>query len=231
MLHLALLSVKFVDFGYPQRMAPTTSTSNPLADAKRRAAIEHILASARRLVLRSGLDATMDQLAEASGVSRRTLFRHFDTREKLLAAAFEAGIVNYRQQLPAYDGDPYGWVAATCQAAHRMNATIGPGFFELASRTDLPPDLAAAERRRLREFRGAMTDIANTLWQSVGGSGDPSPGLKTTITAHLSPHFTAALVVDAGRDWQAAAELACTAISAVLERESAASTRRAQKRT
>lgn len=200
-------------------MAPTTST--PLGEAKRQAAVEHILASARRLVLRSGLDATMDQLAEASGVSRRTLFRLFSTRDKLLAAAFEAGIINYRQQLPAYGGDPRAWLRHTCEVAHRMNATIGPGFFELASRNDLPPDLAAAERRRLHEFREAMADITQTLWLSEGSGGDPPPNLKATITAHLSPHFTAALTVDAGHDWQSAGELAYDAIVAALERENA----------
>lgn len=102
-----------------------------------------------------------------------------------------------------------------------MNVTIGPGFFELASRTDLPPDLAAAERRRLLEFRGAMADIAQTLWRAEGSGGDPPPNLKTAITAHLSPHFTAALIVDAGHGWQSAAELAYDAIMAALARENA----------
>jgi len=99
------------------------------AEVKRQAAIDHVLAAVRRLVLTKGLDVTMDELAECSGASRRTLFRHFTTRDKLLAAAFEAGIVDYRQQLPAYDGDRDSWLRATCDTAHRMNATIGPGFF------------------------------------------------------------------------------------------------------
>ena len=158
----------------------------------------------------------MDRLAEVSGVSRRTLFRHFATREKLLAAAFEAGMSNYRKQLPTFDGDQQRWLRATCDAAHRMNSTIGPGFFELASRTDLPPDLAAAERRRLSEFRAAMTDIAQTLWRSCGAVGKPPQSLRDTITAHLSPHFTAALTVDTGKSWQSAADLAFAAIQAAL---------------
>lgn len=196
-------------------MGPTTSTT--LAQAKRQAAVDHILASVRRLVLSNGLDVTMDQLAEVSGVSRRTLFRHFATRERLLAAAFEAGMSGYRQQLPEFDGAPQAWLRATCDAAHRMNATIGRGFFELASRTDLPPELAAAERRRLREFRGATTGIAQVLWRSAGADGEPPQTLNTAITAHLSPHFTAALIVDVGDDWRSAAKLAYTAIAAALD--------------
>ncbi len=193
-----------------------------LAQAKRQAAVDHILASTRRLVLQRGLDATMDQLAEASGVSRRTLFRHFDTREKLLAAAFEAGITGYRSQLPAvgdFAGDLHRWLRATCESAHRMNSTIGPGFFELASRTDLPADLAAAEARRRHEFRGAMADITGTLWRALCRDGDPPEALETTIVAHLSPHFTAALSVDADRDWRVAADIAYQAILAALEHQ------------
>jgi AcrR family transcriptional regulator len=63
-----------------------------LADVKRDAANEHILTAARRWVLANGLDATMDQLGVAAGVSRRTLFRLFGTRDQLLASAFAAGM-------------------------------------------------------------------------------------------------------------------------------------------
>lgn len=191
--------------------------SAALAQVKRQAVVDHVLPSARAFVLANGLDVTMDQLAEATGVSRRTLFRHFSTREGLLAAAFDAGILNYRQQLPNYDGDLHAWLRATCHEAHRMNATIGPGFFDLASRSDLPPDLLAVEHRRRSVFREAMNDVAETLWTAAGRSGRPSKVLGSAITAHLSPHFTAALMIDAGESWSAAADLAYAAILATLE--------------
>jgi AcrR family transcriptional regulator len=192
-------------------------TLNPVAEAKRQAGIDHVLQSARRFVMANGLDATMDELAEATGVSRRTLFRQFSSREKLVAAAFEAGMVNYRDQLPGLSGDLNDWLRETCEAAHRMNAVIGPGFFELASRSNLPTDLAEVERRRRREFRDAMHDIARTAWTAAGHRGRAPKSLAGTITAHLSPHFTAALVIDADESWQTAAELAYTAILAALE--------------
>lgn len=194
------------------------SDDGSLALAKRRATVDHILAAARRLVLAKGLDVTMDELADVSGASRRTLFRHFASRDKLLAAAFEAGIVDYRQQLPRYGGELDTWLRSTCDTAHRMNATIGPGFFELASRQDLSTDLAAAEARRLEELRGAMTDIAATLWSAAGREGCPPAPVYATICAHLSPYFTAALTIDAGQTWQAAADLAYLAITGALRR-------------
>jgi AcrR family transcriptional regulator len=196
---------------------PKTAT---VAEVKRQATVDHILTLARRSVLQNGLDVTMDQLAEVTGVSRRTLFRLFESREKLLGAAFEAGMSGYLRGLPAYQaGDPADWLRDTCDTAHRMNSTIGPGFFELASRRNLPADLAAAERRRRNDFRGAMADIAATLWRSAGGRDAAPDTLVTTVTAHLSPHFTAALIVDADHDWQAAADLAYRAISAALAAE------------
>jgi len=196
------------------------SETGTVAEAKRQATVDHILTLARRSVLQNGLDVTMDQLAEVTGVSRRTLFRLFESREKLVSAAFEAGMGGYLRGLPAHtSGDPDDWLRDTCDTAHRMNSTIGPGFFELASRRNLPADLDAAERRRRSDFRGAMADIAATLWRTAGGAGAPPATLVTTVTAHLSPHFTAALIVDADDDWPAAADLAYRAISATLAAE------------
>jgi AcrR family transcriptional regulator len=210
---MSLLSVNTGTVGYAHGM---TGPAPTLTELKRRAVIDHILATTRRLVLTSGLDVTMDQLAEAAGLSRRTLFRLFNNREALLATAFEAGLAGYREGLPAYAGDRDSWLRATCEAAHRGNSTIGPGFFELASRTDLSRDLAVIEERRRREFSEAMNQIADTAWSSSGGKGKAPRDLACTVAAHLSPFFTAATMIDAGLDWQAAADRAYDSILAAI---------------
>jgi len=215
---LALISVNTGAVEYPLGMAQRSTASPPLGEIKRLAVVDHVLMSARRLVLATGLDVTMDQLAEVSGVSRLTLFRHFVTREKLLAAAFEAGMAGYRDQLPRFDGDRDRWLRETCHTVHRLNSTIGPGFFELASRSDLPPELAAAERRRRTEFRDAMVQIAATLWRTSGRQGKPPIALTTAVTLHLSPFFTAASMIDADNGWEGAAEAAYSAISSAAVR-------------
>lgn len=202
----------------PRTIAFVADTARPLEDVKREAAVEHVLTAARRFVLVNGLDATMEQIALAAGVSRRTLFRLFGTREQLLASAFASGMANYRDELPVYDGDRDEWLRATCEATHRMNAPVGPGFWELTSRTDLPPDLAATERKRRRNIRTTMVEIARVLWRASGGDGEPPEELGTAVAAHLSPHFTAAVVTDVGRDWQLASELAFDAIMSVVRR-------------
>ena len=196
-----------------------TNLGTTLVDARRAAARERVLDVARRLVGTTGLDVTMDEIAAAADISRRTLFRYFETREALIAAAVRGGMVRYGEQLPALPehGDWEAWLAATCDATHRMNASYGPGFWELTSRADLPPELAAAETKRRAARRRAMTRIATTLWHAVGGKGDVPRELVEVVGAHLSPHFTAALVTDVGTTWQRASELSRAAIVSTLE--------------
>jgi AcrR family transcriptional regulator len=62
-----------------------TDTERPLrADARRNR--EKIMASAAELFARLGTDAQMDQIAEHCGLGLGTLYRHFPTKEALLAA-------------------------------------------------------------------------------------------------------------------------------------------------
>jgi AcrR family transcriptional regulator len=75
-----------------------------LADEKRQATVTRILRSARLYVAEYGLDVTVEEIAEAVGVSRRTLFRHFPTRDQLVAAAISAGLERYGELLTAYPG-------------------------------------------------------------------------------------------------------------------------------
>jgi hypothetical protein len=155
------------------------------AEVKRQAAIDHVLAAARRLVQTKG-DVTMDELGGAAEPVDARSSATSRPADKLLAAAFGAGIIDYRQQLPAYDGEPDSGLRAMCDTPDRMNATVGPGFFELASRRDLSPDLATVAAKRVREFRAAMTDISQTLWRATGRDDRPPQLLHATVCAHLS---------------------------------------------
>lgn len=158
----------------------------------------------------------MDQIAQAAGVSRRTVFRLFDSRDQLIADAFMAALLNYNHQLPEYDAELIDWLRATCEAAHRMNSSFGPGFWEITTRTDLPPDLAAHQKHRQLERRRMMAHVADTLWRAAGGVGDTPLPLVNVVGAHLSAHFTAAVVIDLGKDWPTAADLAYSAILSMV---------------
>ncbi|SEO82372.1 TetR/AcrR family transcriptional regulator [Trujillonella endophytica] len=199
-----------------------TDGAATLADAKRRAAEQHVLDAVRRHVVRHGLDATMEELAAASGLSRRTLFRMFASRERLIGAAFEAGFADLAQELPAYDGDLERWVAALCRTAHQLNASHGPGYWEFTSRADLPAELAASQHQRRLLQRATARDLADTMWRAAGRDGAPADTLVACVGAHLSAHFTAAVTTDLGSTWEAAAEIAARAVLAELDRHAPA---------
>ena len=191
-----------------------------LADEKRQATVTWVLRLARLYVAQHGLDVTVEEIAEAAGVSRRTLFRHFPTRDQLVAAAISAGLERYGELLPTWrGGDWRAWLNELCRAAHRMNDSCGAGFWELATRHDLPPELSAIEEERRRARGEVMAAVAMTLWSAASGHGRPPQAVRTAVHIHLSPHFTAAVTDDAGHDWQQAATLAMAAIEATVLHE------------
>ncbi len=69
-------------------MNPATATSTPVraqrSDARRNR--ERVIAAARELLARDGLDAQMDEIARAAGVGVGTVYRHFSTKDELIEA-------------------------------------------------------------------------------------------------------------------------------------------------
>jgi AcrR family transcriptional regulator len=190
----------------------------PAVDARRQGTIDRVRRAALELLLARGLDVTMDEIAEAAEIGRRTLFRHFASREQLLASALEQGIARYSSHLPSFEGDWTTWLRALCNSAHAMHAGYGPGYWELMHRAELPAELAAVENDRRKRRRKAMVRIAQTLWQETGGAGAAPKVLVATVASHLSARFTAAVVDEGGQSWQMAADIAFDAIHGALTR-------------
>ena len=69
-------------------MTPTRSYNSPLREQKARATREMILEALRDLMERSTIpdEIGMEAIAQQAGLQRRTIFRHFATKEDLLAA-------------------------------------------------------------------------------------------------------------------------------------------------
>ena len=63
------------------------------ADAQRSRAA--LIAAARAVMGRRGIDAPLDEIASAAGVGNATLYRHFPTRHDLLAAVFADQMARY----------------------------------------------------------------------------------------------------------------------------------------
>ena len=69
-----------------RKSAAKTSTRKPRADAQRNRA--RILEVAKQVFTRRGAEASMDEIARRARIGPGTLYRHFPTRDDLLAAVY-----------------------------------------------------------------------------------------------------------------------------------------------
>jgi AcrR family transcriptional regulator len=190
-----------------------------LADEQRELVRARILRAAGSVLAARGLAATVDDVAEAAGVSRRTVFRHFMTRDALFVAVIRAGIRRYAEQIPPPgDDDLRGWLRELLAVTHRLNAGNGRVFWDLVGvqAADMSPDLAmvAAECRDSRNRFAAS--VADTLWRARSGPGQPPQWLVDAVAVQLSGFTTQSLAGDLARTPDAVAEVAARVIEAAL---------------
>jgi len=194
-------------------------TAPSLADEQREVAQARILRAAGIALAAHGLTATVDHVAEAAGVSRRTIFRHFATRDALFVAVIRAGIRRYAEQIPPPpDDDLRAWLAELLLVTHRLNARNGRVFWDLVGvrAEDLSPDLAlvAAECRDSRNR--FATHVTELLWRARGGSAPPPPWLVDAVAVHLSGFTTQSLAGDLDRTPDQVARVSAHVIEAAL---------------
>jgi AcrR family transcriptional regulator len=79
------------------------------ADAQRNRAA--LVAAARELMGRRGLDASLDEIASAAGVGNATLYRHFPTRRDLVQAVFADQMSRYAAAVERALAEPDPWLA------------------------------------------------------------------------------------------------------------------------
>jgi len=207
------------DIGKGQRYDRLVAPTPLLADEQRDVARSRILIAAMTVLALRGLDATVDDVAETAGVNRRTVFRHFATRDGLFAAAIREGVRRYAQQLPAPPeaDDLRSWLLDLLLVTHRLNAENGRIYLELAG---LGPELggelavAAAERREAR--RRFAQGVTTRMWQARGGRGRPPAWLVDAVAVHLSGFTTQSLTGDFGRTPAEVARVSAQVLEAAL---------------
>ena len=88
---------------------------------------ERILAAARDVFARRGLDAEMKEVADRAGVGVGTLYRHFDSRDGLLRALIEQTHDDLLQRLraAAHGQDAAGALRAVIYAATDVSRQFG----------------------------------------------------------------------------------------------------------
>ena len=201
-------------------MTQRTLAASSLTGEQREVARQRILRAAGAALAARGLAATVDDVAEAAGVSRRTIFRHFVTRDALFVEVIRAGVRRYAEQLPEPPGggDLHAWLAELLAVTHRLNARNGRVFWDLVGvrAEDLSPDLAAAAaecRDSRNRFASTVTEF---LWHARGAAGSPPPWLTDAVAVHLSGFTTQSLAGDLDRSPDQVAAVSAQVIEAAL---------------
>ena len=174
--------------------------------------------SARQLVMARGLDVTMDEIAEEAGRQPAHALSHLRPRASGSSPSAGGGHPDVRRAAAVLRGRRGGrGCSDLCQAAHQMQARYGPGYWELTSRSDLAPEIAAVERRRRTRRREPWLASPASSGERRAATAirrrRSSPRSAPTSVAR----FTAAVTNDVGHPWKVAAELADAAIAAQLD--------------
>lgn len=186
--------------GQPELITPdgehSSSSAKPtLREDSRSHAKARIVEGARVAVAKWGLDATVDQIAEEAGVSRRTVFRQFSSHAELLLVTleeirqlFEAGVPN----TPAAGEDLETWLIESTVAVHELfRSSLGRAFWDLhVERPRISDDVSdfIAETPRIR--RRIASTALDDAWRALDAQGEPPSWLLDTFSIHLSGFAT-----------------------------------------
>ncbi|HEV7958367.1 MAG TPA: TetR/AcrR family transcriptional regulator [Acidimicrobiales bacterium] len=162
-----------------------------LRDDNRHLARARILQGALSAVVARGLSATVDEVAIAAGVSRRTVFRHFKSHNDLiLATMFEMRLrIEERvPDLPQSGDDVEAWLLSTATTIHALfRDVIGRAFWDVHDR---PAGLSDEVARRIEgalEFRTHYaTILATGAWHALGGEDEPPAWVVEAFSLNLS---------------------------------------------
>jgi AcrR family transcriptional regulator len=134
---------------------------------------ERILAAASDLFYRHGIRAVgVEAIAEAAGTNKMTLYRHFDSKDELVAEYLRRLAANaghfWDDLAAAHPGDPRGqlrgWLAA--MEAHVVDAD--QRGCALANAAVELPEKDHPARRVIEEFKGAQRDRLAALCGAIG---------------------------------------------------------------
>lgn len=156
----------------------------------------------------NGLDVTVDEMAEAAGVSRRTVFRHFATHGELIVAAIGElyRVIDLRIPGPPPPGaDVRSWLTETAVALHRLSReVIGRAFWDVhVARPGSSPEVIAALGGLTTVRDQYAHDLGTAAWRELGGKRSPPQWVIDAFVLQLSAFATNALAAynteEAGR--------------------------------
>ncbi len=188
----------------PESLTSTEDMIDALLDDPKAAFRIKLLRSTRTLLVAKGLDVSMDDIAEAAGLNRRTLFRHVESRDSLIADALSSAMDWYVKQLegamPA-DQPLDTWITNLAARLLEVNHAAGRGLWQLAASRDedLPPALVAVNVRRRKGRKANARLMGQELWQRAGGSGPCPQVIVDAVAITISSFTTHSMIDDFGR--------------------------------
>jgi len=180
---------------------PTGTTAPSLSEDKKQFTHDRIRQAAMEVVARRGFDATVDEIAEVSGVSTRTIFRHYGTHDQLILATvkdmFEA-CGQPTEGVPSPTDDLDGWIEGLAVTIHNRNAEIvGEAFWDIHTPSrNAPAALFEVDALRRQSRTRGVCYLATLAWQRAGGTGEPPKVLMLAFALNFSAFTTQALMVD-----------------------------------
>lgn len=194
-------------------MAAIAKRSVPKPTSKQQPMKERILDTAERLFYRAGIRATgVDTIAAEVGISKRTLYNHFPSKDALIAAYLKRGFYEQRlsdappleQILRTFDRLEKGFAAKNFRGCRFVNAVAELGEDDRAARK-IAVDFKEGRRLWFRERLTAIgvkdaDGLATQLAMLVDGAiamamvrGDPTMARAAASAAR-------ALLANAGID-------------------------------
>lgn len=145
-------------------VAPHTPTPPPR---------ERILAVARELFYRRGIHAVgVDAIAEAAGTNKMTLYRHFASKDELVAACLRELVREVDQEwaaiAAAHPGDPRGQLLAWLQHIGEWLARESCRGCALANAAIELPDGDHPARKVIKEHKSAVRQQLADLCRDAG---------------------------------------------------------------
>jgi AcrR family transcriptional regulator len=124
---------------------------------------EALVRAADRLFAQGGFEATtIDEIAAAAGVSRRTFFRYFETKEAIVFPQTHTRLELFKQLLHARveHAPPFEAVRESIFAVGRTFMTTREAEVERQRLVDTSPSLLAAELEIYQRWENAIAEAA-----------------------------------------------------------------------
>ncbi len=173
-----------------------------LVHEQRQLARDRIERAAARVLADKGLGATVEEVAAEASVSIRTVFRHYGTRDHMIATALRAQLQHYPDTLPVPEPGATleSWLPELLRGVHRVNALLGRAYWEMAALGDtLTGELGDVAAARLAGRTRFVNTVARGAWRLNGNRSRPPSWLVDLFAIHVSSFTTRELVSDFGR--------------------------------